>query len=88
MYCTLNMYLYSFSVTALTCPPVQVIGNATADTDLALQGTVVTYTCVNSQWFAIGVKSISVLCQTDLTWSPIIQACMGAYGTIMDSTLP
>ena len=63
-------------VSEVTCPPVQVVDKASADTKLAVYGTKVTFTCVTGYWFsAQRAPTQHVSCLDTGAWSNVIPDC-------------
>jgi hypothetical protein len=66
-------------VSVITCPAVPEVGHAVADTDLAIFGTVVTYTCELGWHFGDLVTERSAECTDDGVWNETLPACEGEW---------
>ena len=65
----------------ITCPAAPSIDHGTIDTNLALYGTTVTYTCNYGYHFPSGNTTDQIVCQDTGSWSTTPDHCQGKKST-------
>ena len=78
-----NYFQLTTFLSAVTCPPVPMVPNATISTTLTLIDTVVTLSCPQGQWFPQKQTAISIRCLPTRTWSQVPGVCKGILHLVM-----
>ena len=72
---------YTYNITVITCAAAPSIDHGTIDTNLALYGTTVTYTCNYGYHFPSGNTTDQIVCQDTGSWSTTPDHCQGKKRT-------
>ena len=71
----------------VTCPPVPHHVNASADTESAMFGTYVNYTCNTGMWFIDSSFHKVIYCNDSGVWNTTVPPCVGKLEIMVNHML-